>query len=225
MEILSVVRTITDAQLFELDDCFLGGIITGNIGSTGWTETSSGGGTSALTAGGVNHPGVFRTVTGATNGNSKSLHLGSTTADPAFTPTNFERFRWVVRIPTTTTIVVRLGLLQDISAASGGTAGAYFEFDPTQSANWRMVTRQASTSTANNAVTVTAGAWYLLEAKRIASGSWEFWINGTLRFTHVTNLPTTDCNFGTFTQTAAAGARNLDHDHCYLRAVLGQLFT
>jgi hypothetical protein len=225
MDVLSEIRTIQDEQLFEIEDCFLGGLVSGSIGSVGWTETVTGAGTNLLVAGGVNHPGVFRVVTGGLSGNNKALHLGVAVTDPIFTPTLVERFRWVVRIPTITSIVVRLGLMQSVSGANGGTAGAYFEYDPTQSTNWRMITRQASTSTANNAVTVVAGSWYLLEAKRIATGNWEFWINGTLRFTNSTNLPTTDCNFGTLTQAASASARILEHDHCYLRAFLGQLFT
>lgn len=225
MDVLSEIRTIDDEHLLELDDCFLGGVTSGNIGELGWTETVTGAGTNVLVAGGVHHPGVFRTVTGATSGNNKALHLGTAVSDPIFTPTLVERFRWVIRIPTITTVVVRLGLMQSVSAASGGTAGAFFEYDPTQSTNWRMITRQASASTANNAVTVVAGNWYVLEAKRIAAGNWEFWINDVLRFTNSTNLPTTDCNFGTLTQTATLAARNLDHDHCYVRAFVGQLFT
>jgi hypothetical protein len=225
VDILSTGSTIREQQLFELEELFLGGITSGNIGSSGWTETVSGAAANFLTAGGVNHCGVFRIVTGAISGNSKSLHLGTITSDPCFTPTLFDRFRWVVRVPNISGVLLRLGLMQDIALAGGGTAGAFFEFDPVSSVNWRMVTRQASISTANNAVAVVANNWYLLEAKRIASGGWEFWINGTLRFTHSLNLPSTNCNFGTFTSTTAALAKNLDHDDCYVRAVLGQLFT
>jgi hypothetical protein len=161
-----ITRTIRDVQLFELDDHFQGGVASGLIGGFPWVETSSAAGTNALQAGLVNHPGVLRLVTGATSTNNKRIHLGSTASEATFTPASFDRFRWVVRIPTITTLTIRLGLMQDISAASGGTAGAYFEFDPAVSANWRTVTRQASTSTANNAVAVTANNWYLLEAIR-----------------------------------------------------------
>ncbi len=211
--------------MFDSKDHFHGGIASGAIGELGWIETSSAAGTNAMQAGGVDHPGVLRLVTGATSGNNKRVHLGSTASDASFTPANFDRFVWVVRIPTITTLTVRLGLMQDISAANGGTAGAFFEFDPATSANWRYITRQASTSTANNALTVTANNWYLLEARRLTGGSWEFWANGTLRATNAANLPTTACAFGALVQTGAAAARNLDLDLCYVRSGLGQLFT
>jgi hypothetical protein len=220
-----ILRVIRDVQVFDEADHFQGAIGSGAIGNMGWVETNSAAGTNSLQAGGVNHPGVLRIATGAVSGNNKRLHLGSTASDASFTPTLFDRFLWVVRIPTITTLTVRLGLMQDVSAASGGTAGAYFEFDPTASANWRMITRQASASTTNNAVAVVANNWYALEARRLDSGNWEFWINGVLRFTHSATLPTTACAFGVLCQTGTAAARNVDLDFCYVRSVLGQLHT
>lgn len=220
-----ILRVIRDVQMFDSKDHFHGGIASGAIGELGWIETSSAAGTNVMQAGGVNHPGVLRVTTGAASGNNKRVHLGNTASDACFTPAVFDRMIWVVRINTITTITVRLGLMQDISAASGGTAGAFFEFDPASSANWRYVTRQASTSTANNALTVTANNWYLLEARRLESGNWEFWANGTLRFTHSANQPTTACAFGALVQTGTTAARSVDLDYCYVRSGLGQLFT
>src|SRR5688572_16228398 len=201
---LGIIRWVADPNMFHTDDHFFGGVASGAIGDLGWTETNSAAGTNTRQASVVDHPGIFRIVTGATNGNNKRLHLGNAASEPTFTPTNVDRFIWVVRIPTITTLTVRLGLRQDVSAANGGTAGTFFEFDPASSANWRMVTRQASTSTANNAQSVTANNWYKLEARRLTGGNWEFWINDSLRFTHSTNLPTTNCAFGVLCQTGAA---------------------
>lgn len=221
-----ILRVIRDVQVFDEDDHFLGsGVTNGTIGSLGWYESNNAAGTNAVQAGGVNHPGVLRLVTGAVSGNNKRVHLGASASEATFTPALFDRFVWVVRIPTITTLTVRLGLMQDISAANGGTAGAFFEFDPASSANWRYVTRQASASTANNALAVVANNWYQLEARRLASGNWEFWANGVLRFTHSANQPTTDCAFGALVQTGAAAPRNLDLDFCYARGLLGQMWT
>ena len=224
MRDMGVISYVRDPRTFHFSEDFsASGVAATAIPN--WTETSSATGTNSKQAGGVDHSGVLRLTTGAVSGNNKRLHLGNTASDPSFTPTLFDRFIWIARISTITTLTVRLGLMQDISAANGGTAGAFFEFDPASSANWRMVTRQASTSTANNAVTVTANNWYVLEARRLSGGSWEFWINDVLRFTHSANQPTTACAFGVLVQTGTAAARNIDLDYCFVRSGLGQLFT
>jgi hypothetical protein len=55
-------------------------------------------------------------------------------------------------------MTVRVGLMQDISATSGGTAG-YFQFDSaTDADNWQTITRQASSSTPNTVTAVTVDA-------------------------------------------------------------------
>jgi hypothetical protein len=227
-EELGLVRSIRDINLLEIEDHFLGnGVADGAIGDYEWRETNSAAGTNTIQAGALDHPGIVRLVTGAVSGNNKRLHLGVTASEATFTPTAFDRFRWVVRIPTITTLTVRLGLMQDVSAASGGTAGAYFEFDPSGSANWRSVTRQAGVSTgpSDTGVPVLANSWFMLEGVRRPDGAWVFAVNGTQRTTHVANQPTTACAFGALCQTGAAAARNLDLDYCYVRAVLGQLWT
>ncbi len=225
MRDVGVIRSITDLQVFERDDHFFGGVASASIGELGWTETSSAAGTNAAQAGGLDHPGVIRLVTGAVSTNNKRLHLGLTASEASFTPANFDRFRWVVRISTITTLTVRLGLMQDVSAAAGGTAGAYFEFDPATSGTWGFVTRQASAQTRNVLTTVVAGNWYQLEAQRQPSGTWTWAVNGTAGTPNAANLPTTACAFGALCQTGAAAARNLDLDYCYVRSVLGQLWT
>lgn len=224
---LSQFRAIADPNLLEVSDRFLSsGVSSGSIGNVGWTETNSAAGTNLRVAGALNKPGVFRQVTGAVSGNNKRLHLGLNASDGTIAPGTFDRFSFLVAIPTITTVLVRLGLAQDLSAAGGGTAGAYFEFDPTLSANWRTVTRQASVSTANaSAIAVTAGNWYLLDARREDSGNWVFSINTAAAFTHSTNQPSTACSFGTLLQTVTAAARNLDLGYAYCRAGLGQLYT
>jgi len=211
----------TDPNVFDFADDFHGNVVASPVYP--WIETASGTGTNTrqVVAG---HPGVLRLVTGTTSGNNKRIHQGIAVADGIHTPDFVQRFSWIVRIPTITSIVIRLGLMQDVSLASGGTAGAYFEFDPTASANWRYITRQASTSTANNALTVTANNWYVLEARRLGTGNWEFWANGVLRATNSANLPTTACNFGALCQTATTAARNLDLDFGAIRS-LAQRFT
>jgi hypothetical protein len=169
----------------------------------------------------------LRIVTGSTSTNNKRLHLSNAASEAPFDPALFDRFVFVVRVPTITTLTIRLGLMQDISAANGGTAGAFWQFDPSVSANWQAFTRQASTSATaiSGAASVVANNWYLLELRRLAGGNWQCWENAALRGTLSTNLPTTACNFGVLCQTGAAAARNVDLDYCYMHGSLGQLWT
>lgn len=212
----------TDPMIFDFADDFHGNVVSTPLFP--WIETSTAAGTNVRTSVVAGHPGVITVTTAATSASNKRIHLGITAADAIFVPTTMQRFSWVLRIPTITSIIVRVGIMQDISATAGGTAGAYFEFDPTASANWRYVTRQASTSTANNALVVTAGNWYVLEARRLSSGNWEFYANGVLRATNSANLPTTTGNFGALLQTATTAARTLDLDFGACRS-LAQRFT
>lgn len=221
-------RTIlgpTDPMVFDFADDFHGNVVSSPIFP--WTETLLNAGTNTKPVV-VSHPGILNLVTNAATANSnKRIHLGVGVADGILAPNTMQRFSWVVRIPTITSIIVRLGLMQDVSATAGGTAGAYFEFDPASSANWRFITRQASASTVGtvtSAIAVTAGNWYVLEARRLTSGTWEYWVNGILRATSAANLPTTACNFGALVQTTIVGARTLDLDFGACRS-LAQRFT
>lgn len=224
---IGIVRSIADFNFRDLTDDFLGaGVADGAIGVLGWRETNSAAGTNAVQAGAVDHPGIIRLVTGATSTNNKRLHLGTTASEATFTPTSVERFRFVCRIPTITTLTVRLGLMQDISAASGGTAAAIFQFDPAVNAAWQVFTRQGGTgASVANGPSVVASNWYQLEAIRLTSGNWQFWINGSLVGTSSANNPTTACAFGVLCQTGTAAARNVDLDYCSVRSAVGQLWT
>jgi hypothetical protein len=167
-------------------------------------------------------------LTGVTSGNNSRAHLGLLPTSGIATPTAIQRFSWIARIPVIiTTMVARMGFMQDVSGTAGGTAGVYFEYDPTVSANWRFITRQASASTVGtvtSAIAVTIDAWYVFEARRRGTGTWEFWVNGVLRATSAATLPTTACNFGAICQTATAAARTLELDFGGYRS-LAQRFT
>lgn len=197
------------------EDEFLNGIAaTGSIGELGWVKTNNAADAAAPIAGLAKHPGILSLVTGGANGNNVRMHLGSAANVAVLIPTEMDRFRWVVRIPTITTMSVRLGLGADISAASFGNDGAFFEYDVAVNANWRTRTRNAGGDTSNNsAIAVVAGNWYDLEARRLAGGNWEFYINSVLRFTHAAQLPAVALNVGALAQTGAAAARTLDVDY------------
>lgn len=213
-------------DVFDVADEFLGGsisatvgTISGSFGNASWCVTA--GGTLAAPSfqtSTANHPGVLRTSTGATSGNATRISYGSASTTAVIAPsTDIVRMKFIVSIPTITTLAIKFGLGQDTSVATAnqfGTAGAWVEFVPATSAKWSYNTRQASTSTTNldTGADVVAGNWYQFGMHRLQNGNWQFTKNGTLAFTHSTNLPTTVCNLGTLTHTLTTAARNLDHD-------------
>ena len=220
-----------DPRYLDLVDEFFGAVTTtGNIGEQGWGTTNSAAPTITYQAGVTDHPGILRMQTGAISGNNVRLHLTDTATNTAIAANQVERFTWIVRIPTVSSVVVRVGLGQDVSSATFGTDGVWFELDTAVSGNWRCVTRASSTSTAvTTAVPVTANNWYVLEAVRSVASTvviWEFSINGTSTIKTTTNAPTASVNFGTLVQTATAAARQLDVDYARLRtSQLGVRYT
>ena len=210
----------TVADFFDLYDDFLSAALatTGNISGAAWGTTASGTAANAFQAGESLHPGIFRLVTGATSGNNSRIHLGaSATAVTPLLPADVARARMLVRIPTVTTLAVKLGLgvdLSDAAAGSLGSAGAFVEFVPATSAKWRYSTRQGGTSTTNadTGADVAANTWYQFDIVRLQNGNWQFAKNGALAFTHSANQPTTACTLGALVHTLTTAARNLDVD-------------
>ncbi len=223
----------TVVDFFDFFDEFLPGalVTTGDIGAGAWGTTAAGTAANAVQTGEDKHPGILRLVSGGTSGNNSRLHLGSSATAAPLLPANLARARFLVRIPTITTLAVKLGLGVDVSdnaAGTLGTAGAFVEFVPATSAKWRYTTRQASTSTTNadTGADVAANTWYQFDILRRQDGNWQFLKNGALAFTHSANQPTTACTVGALVHTLTAAARSLDIDLCGLNfAPLGNRWT
>lgn len=188
----------------------------------------------------LGHLGILRIPTGSTSGNSSFVFLArdsqlSPLASEAHVPlASFIKIEAWVRVPTITTVNCSIGLAQNFGSSTFGTDGFFFDFDPANSANWRCVTRAASTNTiSDSGVPVVAGAWYKLTMRRMTAaneehqdghslgvglGSYRFYINdrsppavGSLVH-HSTNLPTADMVLGAWVRTNTTGARNFDID-------------
>ena len=230
--VVHIFNDYLDNNYFVVADEFTCGSISNTntsnaIGALGWATSTAGTSAPVVTAGVAAHPGIITLTTGATSGNNNRLHLTDTESKAFCVPADIDRFSFLVRVPTITTASARIGIGQDLSSTTFGTAGAWFSYDAAVSTFWQTITRQASTSTTNtSAVTVTAGNWFLLQCIRLASGNWEFYINESLKFTHSANQPTTACNIGCMVQTATTAARTLDVDWFKLRTKnLGQRWT
>lgn len=198
------------AQIF--DDFVSGTLTSGGIGSLGWSGTF---GTLARVASTAAHPGILRLSTTSSANNVARLHSALAGTDGPVNIGATESLTFVLRIPTITTVRLRVGLAADHSAYNGGASFVGFDFDSATSAFWRTVTRSASTETVNaTATTVTANNWYVLRVAKNGSGNFEFYVNGatTPAFTHSTNLPSGALSWGASIETLAASVRDLDLD-------------
>jgi len=226
---------ITDKRVFVLNrfdeqaEFNAGSTETGEIGELCWGATAAGTSNNSPITGTANHPGVLRLQTGTTSGNNSRIHPANSATTATLIPTDIARMRWIISPGTVTTSTIKLGFGVDLSVATAGalgSAGAWFEYDSATNANWRTVTRQASTSTTNtSSVAVTASNWYDLEMVRLQNGNWQFVINKTIVATHSANLPTTASLAGALVQTGTSAARIVDVDFYGANFKLGQRYT
>lgn len=227
-----------DDLLDEFDEFYSGVSASGaateageNIGRLEWRQTANGTAASTSPQGVAGHPGIIRLVTGATSGNDTRLHLGNAATDDIFRAQDIQYMATLVRPIDITSNRIKFGLgvdLGDGAVGSWGTDGVFFEFDTATNANWRVITRAASTNTLNTSgIALANNDWDQLEAFRLTNGNWSFWINETLIATHSTNLPTTTMvNMGWFVETQTTALRSLEIDWVRFRtARLGQRFT
>lgn len=221
-------------EYYEVEDeMFTGSISATNtsnqIGVLNWGMSAAGTATPSTLSGVSSHPGIVQLATGTTSGNDERIHLGDSATKNSINLTDFLWIGFIVRIPTITSITVRIGVGQDLSAASFGTSGAFFLFDAaTDADNWQTVTRTASTSTTNvvTDITVDANDWFLLEIVQNASNNYEFYVNNVLKFTHSTNKPTGGHVIGLSVTTNTNASRTLDFDYFRLRTQpYGQRWT
>jgi len=210
-----------------------------NLGS--WCgQAIAGAGTANLTVAQqdnvLGHLGILRLPTGTTSGNNTTLFLGrdsqagGPSAAEAIVPIDhFRRIEAWVRIPTITNIIVKIGLGQNVASSTFGNDGFMFDFNPSGSANWRVITRASAVQTVTDSgVAVAAGSWYKLTLhKGGTGGKWRLGVNvstpnlnGETRVSNPTgltvlastNLPTADLALGCRVETSTAAARNLDLD-------------
>jgi hypothetical protein len=197
----------------------------GELGTHGW---GSEGVAAAYKAGEANHPGMYTISTSATISTFARIAHGTVASlnEQWLVFQDFQEINIVVRPLSGITVMQVFAGLSGAGNAILPANSINFRFVASESANWRAVTRSASTETATSTdVAYTAGNWYLLTIRRLTASKIEFLINGVSKATHTANIPTGVCNALVGLQNDEAVAKTLDLDYYSLLLLLGQRFT
>lgn len=212
----SILTTAAHPLYHSLEEEFVSGTNTGNqIGLYGW---ALGAGTVTGVTAVASHPGVWTLSSTNSSGTIGRLHLGLAGVAP-YVPADIQHMVFLVNPRSgTTTMSARFGCLSTVTGSTETSQGMYWSFDPATSANWRSVSRDGGGVESNSTSTAYAtSTWFQLEIRKASGGTnWEFWLNGTLAFTHSTRLPTAACFPGFFIETGEAVAKTIDVDYFFL---------
>ena len=171
------------SMLFEYDDFGVGGSGTTNqIGKLGWEMA---GGTVALIAGVINHPGIIEmsstNVANTPHRLAWRLVLGQ--VDPGML---FDMMSILLPVGVTTNFIIRTGLAATWSV-NPPTNGIYFESDPV-GGNWFRVTKVDASVTRID-TTFALAAWVKLRVRRIDATNIGFTVYPNAEQLNTTNIP------------------------------------
>ena len=219
----------TDASLPPVDEVVIKeefatiGTLASTNGEQGWRVNGVGAETGVLIDGTVDHPGIMQIGTGGTAGDDVDLWLGSVTATlNFFDPDDTFDTTMIVRIPTITNLVVRVGLsLNPVSNSEEGAENAMFRFAPATDASWECRTRSAGgvNQITDSTVDVAAGTWYKLRIVK-DGGTIRFFINDVNRCNHSLQIPSNPLTPVYTVDVTAGAARTLDVDLFYGKFIM-----
>ena len=181
-------------RMLHWDD-FMGGLLTtGNIGSLGWSFTSTGTGSGITYLAGAcdaNRCGILRDTAGTTNPSRMILRLspggvgtvGVLRGDQSF------KFVWMIKLGASgASTLARLGITSDATAAQAA-SGIWFEKLGADN-NWFGVTRSASSQTRTAALAATGTAWVRLSVWRKDASTISFQVNDDAVVDLAATIPT-----------------------------------
>lgn len=197
-------------SLIQSQDDFLLGTISsnGSLGTTGWQFANGTSGSFSVQAGTAVNPGIVRFETGATSGTvNRMLMLGNV---PFLSSVN-HRYTVIAQLNTNdANTQVRIGTSVDW-LTNPPTSGIYFE-KLAADTNWFCVTRSAGVETRTDTGTAINTSFNTFMFNKNSSGV-EFRINGAVKCTHTTNVPTVGVGFGLHLNNTAAANKTLDLDY------------
>ncbi len=152
--------------------------------------------------------GFWRNATGTTSGYICTLSFNDTNQ---FDDTNNPIVEIPVYVNSGASHTVYVGL-SDRSADTAGdpTNGVYFKFSG--GGNWLAVTRATTETSTNTGIAPSTSAFQVLRIEHSTS-SVNFYIDGTLKATHTSTIPTANLDLDIFNQTNTAAAKQLNIDY------------
>lgn len=199
------------------------GTLASTNGEQGWRTQGVNAETGVLIDGVVDHAGIMQIGTSGALGDDVDLFLGSATTTLNFFDSDdtFD-MTMVVRIPTITTLVVRVGAnLTPTSNSEDTGENAMFRFAPAADASWGCRTRSVGgiDQSTDSAIDVVAATWYKLRIVK-DSGTIRFFINNVNVCNHSIQIPSNPLTpFYTIDVTAGA-ARTMDVDLFYGKFIM-----
>jgi len=176
-----------------LTDDFLGGLNGSTVGSLLW---SVGVGSTNDGAVAANHPGILNLATGAVSGTVTRVAVGSSRGlyppSGPFQDIHLSQWAmtWVVRVNDVTQHKVRFGL-SDSYGNDPPPDGYFFEVvNTTAAGDWFAVTSAQGVRTAADTGMRCDNSFHTFKVQSDGVGNIRFYVDGTLKATNTTNLPT-----------------------------------
>jgi hypothetical protein len=205
-------------QIIAQDDFLSSATTSGGVGVHGtlsWSLTGVNAETALYIDGVIDHAGIKRMGTGGASGDDANIFLASTVAEQTVDADDTFDITWIIRIPTITSVISRVGLtVTPTSNSEAAAENAMFIFDPASDASWTCRTRSVGgvDQSSDSTLDVVAGTWYKLRIVK-DGGTIRFLINDVNLCNHSLQIPTsTVIPFATVDTTAAA-VRQLDLDY------------
>lgn len=174
----------------EIWDDWISGTSGGNLGWTIFTNSGTVG--ANITAADGDHMGLVRLGSATTATSAPTISLGSGTS--IILGNHSLTTEWLAQIPTLSTALeeytIRFGLHSSVSSAAPSHA-VIFEYDRTQSVNWRLRAIAGGSSTVTTSSTIVSnGVWTKFKIVINSDGTLAtFYINDVSIGTVTTNIP------------------------------------
>jgi len=196
MPAAQLMQVNPQTRLYLVDDFIAAAFLNTNIGTLNWDETRTGVGSTSQPTNCPDsvHQGVLAMSTGTSATGRTCLTLDTLPPNGSFQPyAGSFSVKFYVQVPVLSNATQRFQWRAGFgdSPSADFTNGIYFEYDDSQSLNWRIKTANSGTRTITNTSTVvTAGAWVRLGISTSNGSLFTFFINGVSVGTISTNIPT-----------------------------------
>jgi len=198
--------------------------LTTTLGEQGWRLNGVGAETGVLIDGEVDHAGILRIGAAGGAGNDVDLYLNpqAGTILNFFDSDDTFDMTMIVRIPTITASIFRVGAVADMTSNNQeGSEHALFRFQQAIDASWQCLTRSGAGAEGptDSTVDVVANTWYKLRIIK-DGGTIRFFINNVNVCNHSTQIPSTALSPIYTIDNTGGAARTMDVDLFYGKFIM-----